>query len=310
MSGDVPVDEAEARFGGLLVIDKPSGVTSHDVVDQVRKVYKMKKVGHAGTLDPPATGVLLVGLGRATRLLAFLQSLPKSYRAVAKFGVATSTQDAQGEVVSVRPADLKRQQIEAAAASFRGEIRQVPPMVSAVKIGGEPLYKKARRGEIVHREPRSVRVHEFLIEDFDTDTQVAKIFVNCSSGTYIRTLAADLGDALGTGAHLLSLRRLSIGSFTENDALRVEELEGIGLKASLQRVLPPSEAMRDFPQLTVSDDDATLISHGRPLGEDQVSALDPKIEEGTAVAIVDKSGSLLAVYRRTLKGLKPEVVVV
>lgn len=305
MEQDAPVkDELQGQpgFKGLLVVDKPSGVTSHDVVDQVRRVYRTKKVGHAGTLDPPATGVLLVGLGQATRLLAFLQGLPKSYRAVAKFGVATSTQDAEGEVIAVKQADLKRHQVEAAAESFKGEIRQVPPMVSAVKIGGEPLYVKARRGETVPREPRSVKVYDFAVEDFDPDTQVAKIFVRCSSGTYVRTLASDLGDALGTGAHLLSLRRLSIGSFTENDAVRVEELEGLGLKESLQRVLPPSEAMRDFPSVTVDEASATAVTHGRPLDHEA------EIEQGSPVAILDKAGNLLGVYRRTAKGLKPEVV--
>lgn len=295
-------EEVQPSFKGLLVVDKPSGVTSHDVVDQVRRVYRTKKVGHAGTLDPPATGVLLIGLGQATRLLAFLQGLPKSYRAVAKFGVATTTQDAEGEVVAVKPADLKRHQVEAAAESFKGEIRQVPPMVSAVKIGGEPLYVKARRGETVPRQARSVKVYDFAVEDFDPDTQVAKIFVRCSSGTYVRTLASDLGDALGTGAHLLSLRRLSVGSFTENDAVRVEELEQLGLKESLQRVLPPSEALRDFASLTVDDESVAAVSHGRALD------LEADVEEGSPVAILDKSGNLLGVYRRKAKGLKPEVV--
>lgn len=301
--------EGSGGFSGLLVIDKPSGVTSHDVVDQVRKVYKMKKVGHAGTLDPPATGILLLGLGRATRLLSFLQGLPKSYRAVVKFGVTTSTQDAEGEVISTRGSDLKRPQIEAAAEAFRGEIKQVPPMVSAVKIGGEPLYRKARRGETVERQPRSVRIHDFVIEDFDPDTQVGKVFVRCSSGTYVRTLASDLGDSLGTGAHLLSLRRLSIGSFTENEALRVEELEGIGLKASLQRVLSPSEAMRDFPRLTVEDADIVAVTHGRKLPVEHASRAEPSAEDGAAVAVVDPHGTLLAVYRKAGKALKPEVVI-
>lgn len=315
-------------LSGLLVIDKPSGPTSHDVVDRIRKVYETRRVGHAGTLDPAATGILLVGLGRATRLLTFLQALAKTYRAAAKFGVRTSTQDAEGQVVSTVASTVSRAQLESAAAAFSGEIRQVPPMVSAVKVKGEPLYKAARRGEEVDRKARSVRVYDFEVEDFDFRQQVAKIFVRCSSGTYVRTLASDLGDALEVGAHLISLRRLSIGSFGEDESVRLEELEDIGLKASLERVIPMSQAMRDFPRVNVDDSAKVDVSHGKPLGLD---LLDPRVGElevisqnapgprppheagmtaGIPVAVLDQRGDLIAIYRRTSKVLKPEAVLI
>ena len=315
-------------LSGLVVIDKPSGFTSHDVVDRVRRVYGMTKVGHAGTLDPSATGVMLVGLGRATRLLAFLQGLSKSYRAVAKFGVSTSTQDAEGDVTATVPSRLSVQDVERAAAAFRGEIRQVPPMVSAVKVRGEPLYKAARRGEVIEREARRVRIYDFDIEDFDADTQTAKVFVRCSSGTYIRTLASDLGDALNCGAHLISLRRMSVGSFGEDDCVVLEELEKMGLKASVQRIASMREMMRDFPQITVDGDGLDAVIHGRALGPDFVvdrpgelpinpnplgggrPAHEAGLAAGLPISVVDGDGELVAVYRRSAKGFKAAAVLV
>lgn len=316
-----------SSLSGLLVIDKPSGPTSHDVIDRIRRVYDTRRVGHAGTLDPSATGILLVGLGKATRLLTFLQSLAKTYRAAAKFGIRTSTQDAEGEVLSSVTSKVSRAQLESAATEFSGEIRQVPPMVSAVKVRGEPLYKAARRGEEVERKARSVRVYDFEVEDFDYRQQVAKIFVRCSSGTYVRTLASDLGDSLDVGAHLISLRRLSIGSFGEEESVRLEELEDIGLKASLQRVIPMSDAMRDFPSVNLDEAGRLAVSHGKPLGLD---LLDPRVGElpvsqhtpgskphhdpgmtaGIPVAVLDHRGDLIAVYRKTSKVLKPEAVLI
>lgn len=321
-------EKASTELSGLVVIDKPSGITSHDVVDRVRRVYEMSKVGHAGTLDPTATGVMLVGLGRATRLLAFLQPLSKSYRAVAKFGVSTTTQDAEGEITATTPSRLSVQDVEKAAVAFRGEIRQVPPMVSAVKVGGEPLYKAARRGEVVERQARSVRIYEFDIEDFDADAQTAKVFVRCSSGTYIRTLASDLGDALGYGAHLISLRRMSVGSFGEDECVVLEELEKMGLKASVQHILSMKEALRDFPRITVDGESRDAVVHGRTLGPDFVvdrpgelplhptgaAGGRPPHEAGLAaglpIGVVDSDETLLAVYRRSAKGFKAAAVFV
>jgi tRNA pseudouridine55 synthase len=236
---------------GLIVVDKPAGITSHDVVDRIRKAYGLKKVGHGGTLDPAATGVLLVGLGKGTRLLHFLVGLPKTYVAEVAFGVTTTTLDAEGEVTGTRPCDFDRARLDEAAAAFTGEITQVPPMFSAVKVGGEPLYKAARRGEEVTRPPRHVTIHQLDVTWFDPARFRAGLEVRCSSGTYIRTLAADLGERLGCGAHLASLRRTAVGSFTESEALSLEQIEAATPQQRARMVMPPGPAMRDFPGVAV-----------------------------------------------------------
>ena len=179
---------------GLVVVDKPAAWTSHDVVAKLRGVYGQRKIGHAGTLDPDATGVLLVGLGRGTRLLRFLQEAGKAYRGRICFGIATSTLDASGEVVDQQPMPLERDDVDAATARFVGDIEQLPPMVSAVKIGGRRLHQLARAGEDVERSPRRVRVDRFEVEAFEPGPYpVATVLVECGSGTYVRSLAADLG---------------------------------------------------------------------------------------------------------------------
>lgn len=324
-------------LSGLLVVDKPSGCTSHDVVARIRRVYGMKKVGHAGTLDPSATGVLLVGLGKATRLLTYLQGMPKEYRAVAQFGISTSSQDADGDVIAERPSELTFAQVDSAAEAFRGEITQLPPMVSAVKVDGERLYKAARRGEDVMRPQRTVRVYAMNIESLDPETQQATIYVKCSSGTYIRTLASDLGDSLHTGAHVANLRRLAIGTFRESEAVALAELESMGNEGALARVMTMSAAMRDFPQRTVTDQEREDVSHGKELAPPQeapvrlgeLSVMSVKKESpqpvsrgdrpahevgmttGIPIGILDPAGELIAVYRKSPKGgMKPEAVLI
>ncbi|MGH2767724.1 MAG: tRNA pseudouridine(55) synthase TruB, partial [Actinomycetota bacterium] len=252
---------------GLLVVDKPPGPTSHDVVEVCRGLFSVRKVGHAGTLDPPATGILLVGLGKATRLLPFLQSLAKSYRATVAFGLATTTQDATGEVVEERACEFGQEELSRAASRFVGEISQVPPMVSAVKIGGEPLYRAARRGEEVVRPARKLRIYELAIESFDAEGWTVTIFVRCSSGTYIRTLASDLGEDLGCGAHLRELRRLQVGSFGEAEAVSLDRLASLATEDRAGKVMPMRRAMRDFPSVTVEGEDLRAVLHGRPLTE-------------------------------------------
>ncbi len=184
-----------------MVIDKPAGMTSHDVVARVRKIFQTKKVGHAGTLDPDATGILVLGLGTATRLLSFAQDGPKRYIAIASFGTTTTTQDASGDVIEAKHVEIDREQVAAATRSFLGQIEQIPPMVSAVKVGGERLYKKARRGEEIERKPRPVTIHALELTSFTEDPPEAAFDVSCSPGTYIRTLVHDIGRQLGCGAH-------------------------------------------------------------------------------------------------------------
>jgi tRNA pseudouridine55 synthase len=268
---------------GVVVIDKPAGKTSHDVVDRVRDVFKTRKVGHGGTLDPDATGVLLIGIGRATRLLAYAQAGPKRYRATARFGVTTSTQDASGDVLEERPVQLSGEVIEGALASFRGEIDQIPPMVSAVRVGGERLYEKARRGEEVERRPRRVTIHSLDLVDFD-GVDRATLDVTCSGGTYVRTLIADLGEVLGCGAHLEDLRRTQAGIFTDADAVPLDELR-------VEALRPLVDAVGDLPRVEVDATDAERVAHGQAL---EVAG---GPTEGRFVAIV-KDGNLLAVYAR------------
>lgn len=263
---------------GLVVVDKPAGMTSHDVVARLRRRFGQKRVGHAGTLDPGATGVLLVGLGRATRLLRFLSDLGKSYEAEVVLGTATTTLDDEGEVVQQWPmAGVTLDDARRAAATLTGDILQVPPMVSAVKVGGRRLHELAREGIEVERAARPVRVDRFDVTPSQRgEPGVLRISVDCSSGTYVRVLAADLGERLGGGAHLRRLRRIRVGSFTLDEAGTIDDAP----------VLSPAAAVRDLPSVTVDADAARLVSFGRPL-----SGLPSGL-----VAVLGGDGDLLAVY--------------
>jgi len=272
---------------GLAVVDKAPAWTSHDVVAKCRGIFGQRKIGHSGTLDPDATGVLLVGLGKATRLLRFLTDLPKTYVGEVVLGTSTSTLDASGEVTGEWDmAGVGLDQVRSAAAALTGPILQVPPMVSAISIGGKRLHELARAGIEVEREARAVTVHRFDVSATD-DPLVFAIEVECSSGTYIRTLAADVGTALGGGAHLRNLRRTAIGSFTVDDARPLEEL-------SPEIVLTPADALRDYPFVIATDDMVTAVGFGRRIDE---------LPAGI-VAIRDTGGRLLAVY----EDAKPAVV--
>ncbi|MGH2673246.1 MAG: tRNA pseudouridine(55) synthase TruB, partial [Actinomycetota bacterium] len=201
---------------GLLLLDKPTGMTSHDVVDAVRRTLGTRKVGHAGTLDPMATGLLLVGAGRATRLLRFFGDLPKVYEGTARLGIETDTLDADGTIVRSSAVDVSRAEVEAAVAGLIGESMQRPPAYSAVKVGGRKLYESARAGETVEAAPRRIRVDAFEVRSFDG--RDLEFGVTCSGGTYVRVLAAEVGAALGCGAHLTRLRRTAIGPYRVEDA--------------------------------------------------------------------------------------------
>jgi tRNA pseudouridine55 synthase len=288
---------------GLVVVDKEAGWTSHDVVAKLRGVYGQKRVGHAGTLDPDATGVLLVGLGRVTRLLRFLQEAGKEYRARVVFGIATDTLDASGTELTRAEMTLAREQVEDAARAFVGDIEQVPPMVSALKVGGQKLYELARAGKEVERAPRPVRIDELVVEEFAAGPfPEATIRVACSSGTYIRTLAADLGEALGGTAHLGGLRRLRVGSFT------LAEAAGMGTIAADPDavVRSPAEAMRDLTPVEVDDERARAIGNGATFPANELVG---DTDAPGPFAVVDRAGTLLAVYERRRGGVKPAVVV-
>jgi tRNA pseudouridine55 synthase len=282
---------------GLVVVDKEAGWTSHDVVARCRRIFGQRRVGHAGTLDPDATGVLLVGLGRATRLMRFLTALPKTYEAEVVLGTATSTLDASGEVTGTWEMDgTSLDQIRAAALSLTGPIEQVPPMVSAVKVGGQRLHALARAGIEVERAARPVTVYRFDVGP-GPSAGVFRIEVECSSGTYIRVLAADLGVLLGGGAHLRNLRRTRIGSFSTEDARPVDEL-------TPAVVLLPAQALRDLDQVVVDDAVRTLVARGLALDRVPLG-----VTGDGPWGLVDQGHRLLAVYEATeTDRIRPAVV--
>lgn len=242
---------------GILNIDKPAGITSHDVVARVRRALRTKRVGHAGTLDPDATGVLVVAVGIATRLLPYLPTEPKEYVARVRFGEATDTEDASGRVVEEADAStLSEAALAAVLPRFLGEIQQIPPMVSAVHHEGKRLYELARQGVVVDREPRQVTLHSLVLSDFVPGPRAeAMLQVSCGGGTYIRTLCADIGAALGLPAHMKTLRREAVGRFRAAEAVSLDTLSEADL-------LPVEQAL-DFPAKALSEAEAVRISRGQ-----------------------------------------------
>jgi tRNA pseudouridine55 synthase len=282
---------------GLVVVDKPAGWTSHDVVARVRRLAGTRRVGHAGTLDPMATGVLVLGVERATKLLTYLVGARKSYDATIRLGVATITDDAEGEVTARTDAgSVSDDAVERAVAALRGDIRQVPSAVSAIKVDGKRSYARVRAGETVELAARPVTISRFdvlavrrSVEEGCAVVDV-DVTVDCSSGTYIRALARDAGSALGVGGHLTALRRTAVGPYRLDIA---RTLESLGESFA---VLPVAQAARAaFPTRELSSEEAVLLAHGRPLpssggavGEGPVAAYAP---DGTLVALVTEAGS-------------------
>ena len=285
----------ESGPDGVVVIDKPAGWTSHDVVAKSRGVLGTRKVGHSGTLDPDATGVLVLGIGRATRLLRFLTELPKSYVGEIVLGVETSTLDAAGEIVATHDmTGVVDDDVRAAAEALTGPILQIPPMVSAVKIDGRRLHELAREGKEIDRPARPVTVHRFEVEPIADRPGVWRCEVDCSSGTYVRTLAADVGTALGGGAHLGSLRRTAVGGFTLDDAGTIEA----------PVLLPMFAAVQHLAMVVVGAETAIAVGHGRVLSTEALGATG----DGPW-AVVDGDHTLLAVYQAHERGAKPSVVI-
>ncbi len=284
-----------------MVVDKPAGMTSHDVVSRCRRVFGQRQVGHGGTLDPSATGVLLVGLGSATRLLRFVTALPKSYLGEVVLGIETSTLDADGEVLATHDmAAVTIDKVRDATGGLVGPIDQVPPMVSAIKVGGRRLYELAREGTEVERTARPVVVHRFDVVA-EPEPGVFSVEVDCSSGTYVRTLAADLGAALGGGAHLRALRRTAIGPFNVDVATPLEAL-------GPEHVLAPVEAVAYLRRVTVDTATAMVVAHGAVLSRGDLGVDDTDTVAGPW-AVVDGDGILLAVYQGRADGTtKPTVV--
>ncbi|MGH3358373.1 MAG: tRNA pseudouridine(55) synthase TruB [Nocardioidaceae bacterium] len=275
---------------GLVVVDKPAGLTSHDVVARTRRLAGTRKVGHAGTLDPMATGVLVLGVNRATRLLGHLMLTDKEYAATIRLGGSTTTDDAEGDTLAETAAShLGRAEIERVVARFRGDIEQVPSSVSAIKVDGRRAYAMARAGEDVELDARPVRIDSFEVRELrpvggyvDVDVEVG-----CSTGTYVRALARDVGAELGVGGHLTALRRTRVGPFGIDDARTLDAL------AERFDVLDLAAAARmSFPTLALDDDAARRVRHGRVLPETTLAS-------GGPVALFDPSGAFLALYEQS-----------
>jgi tRNA pseudouridine55 synthase len=276
---------------GLLLIDKTSGITSHDAVARVRRALGTKKVGHAGTLDPMATGLLVIGVGRATRLLRFLGELPKTYEGTFLLGVETDTLDAEGTEVKRTPADrVTLSAVAEAAGALVGESLQRPPAYSAVKVGGQKLYDAARKGQDLQAGPRRVRVDRFDVAAAAGGLPLVDFAAVCSGGTYVRVLAADVGTALGCGAHLTRLRRTAIGPLTVAGATPPEDPGAL---------LPVETAVRHLPRVELDPEEAVAAGHGRILG--------PAGIEGP-YGVYAPDGRLVGIYRDDLTKAVPEMI--
>jgi tRNA pseudouridine55 synthase len=270
---------------GILIIDKPSGLTSHDVVNRVRRTTKVRQVGHAGTLDPLATGVLVVCLGQATRVSEYLLGHDKSYRATIRLGVETNTYDADGKVVATRDVNVDRVAVEQALTRFIGEIQQVPPMYSAIKREGQKLYELARQGIEIEREARSVIIHSIKLRSYQAPN--VTIDVRCSAGTYIRSIAHDLGELLGTGGHLIELRRTAAGPFTIEHAITLDTFEAVAHEDRWDTQLRSiGEALSDWPPVVLTEADRVRAVNGAPI-------LSLKLA-GTRCRAHDEHGNLIA----------------
>ena len=275
----------------ILLVDKPSGPTSHDVVARARRALRERRIGHTGTLDPMATGVMVLLIGRATRLSEYLTAHDKRYLAGVRFGTETDTYDAQGQVTRESDARPTREALDAALVPLRGRIRQRPPAYSAIHVDGVRAHKIARAGEDVDLPSRDVEVTRLEVLCFSED--LAELDVHCSSGTYIRSIAHDLGRALGCGAHLASLRRAAVGRFSEAEAISLDELERAAREQRVDEMLRcPSDGL-DWPRLSLCDADATAVRHGRT-----VPAPDEP-DDARRWCAMAPDGSFLAVMERT-----------
>jgi tRNA pseudouridine55 synthase len=282
-------DRHEEQPSGVLLIDKPGGITSHDAVARVRRVLGIRKVGHAGTLDPMATGLLVLGVGRGTRLLRFLGDFPKTYEGAGVLGAETTTLDADGEVVvESSPAHVDESALREAIGRFVGRIEQVPPAYSAVKVGGERLYRAARRGQEVEAPPRTVEVYGFDLLEFDPPK--FEFVVTCSGGTYVRSLVADVGTALGCGAHLAALRRSAVGPFRVEDARSPDDPGPL---------LPVERAVDHLASITLDREEAIAAGHGRILGPAGIAG---------PYRTIGPDGRLIGIYRDDGAKAVPEVI--
>lgn len=289
-------------YHGYIIIDKPAGWTSHDVVGRVRRILQERRVGHAGTLDPAAVGVLPIAVGLATRTVEYLSDASKAYIAEITFGVTTDSADIDGSLISVTDASgITERIVSTALKSFEGSQLQIPPMHSAIKVSGERLYERARRGEYVEIEPRPIIIHHIALMKWNPPT--ATVFISCSKGTYIRSIARDLGEAVGTGAYMSSLVRVQTGPFTLEDAIRIDELEVLASQDPWETfAYHPDTALLQWPAVVLDEDHAVAWRQGKTIPV-------PGIFDG--VRVYDTSGAWLGVGRANEQGnqLQPTKVV-
>lgn len=313
---------------GLLIVDKPQGMSSHDVVARARRLLREKRIGHAGTLDPLATGVLVLCVGQATRLSEYLLGEDKTYAGVIRLGQRTATDDAEGEVIETRPLPvITPEALRQLEARFSGALAQIPPQFSAIQKGGQRAYALARQGQRVELEPRPITIYDLrltLCGDDDSDATLdgcppsatpggsalvshLRIYVRCSAGTYIRALARDIGEALGCGGHLVALRRIQAGRFTLADAISLDHIEAAarqGTAASL--LLPMDRAVADWPAVDLSDDDARRLKMGQALT--MAAAMLPKAASASPVRVYDARRAFIAIAYWDGTKLKPAKV--
>ena len=281
---------------GIFNIYKEKGFTSHDVVAIVRRTIHMKKVGHTGTLDPDAEGVLPVCVGRATKLSDVIMDGRKSYRAMLRLGITTTTEDASGEVLETKAVDFSEDRIREVVASFIGRLEQVPPMYSAVKVNGKKLYELAREGKEIERKSRTIEVYDIRIRQFLPPDRV-EIDVDCSKGTYIRALCADIGKALGCGGHLAELLRTRTGAFSLENAIKLEELKALAEEERAEEaLLTMEEALQDFPVVKVSEKSAKYLYNGGKIQERFFTEKPASYKEGDIVAAYDHANNLVGLY--------------
>ena len=293
------LDKEENSLNGFLIIDKPSGMTSHSVVHQIRKITNTKKVGHAGTLDPDATGVLVVGLGKATRLITYLVSDNKTYQATIRLGQSTSTDDREGEILkTVDCSNLDENKINSVILNFIGDIDQIPSAVSAIKINGQKAYDLVRKGEKVELKPRKIHISAIDIHEIKKVNSYIdlNLTIHCSSGTYIRALARDIGEQLKVGGHVTNLRRLQSGQWNISDAKKIEELK----VDNLPLISMAEIATTMFPSVKVEFEEIQDLIHGRYVRKTH--------EPAETVALIDKKPSLVALAHGDGVMLKPQIV--
>ena len=277
---------------GILVINKEKGYTSHDVVAKLRGILHMKKIGHTGTLDPDAEGVLPVAIGKGTRLVEFLTEKEKTSEAVLRLGVTTDTQDLTGKILEERPAQVSGEEIRSAAESFLGEQMQIPPMYSALKVNGRKLYELAREGIEIERKPRPVCFYEIEISEITLPR--VKLRVRCSKGTYIRTLCHDIGQKLGCGACMEALVRIKSGNFTIQDSLTLAEVESCVNQGIIrEKVIPIEEILRDYPAIMCREPADRLLENGNPVPEGLVTVS----QKNGWVRMCTSRGSFVGIYQ-------------